>query len=281
MNKTDKKQTWGRWDNMHHSLEGFFRGILLHSELAWEVSPSSHPGLSSVIWRTMNTTSFIGSTGIILCSHWACRAAGESGAPGSFLALPCPHHLLCAAYLVLGPLQLPGPTAPVLLLPHCGHHSLVVMDQFKRPHKTPSRDNCATGRTAYGHRCLSFIRVLWTGKNDRFRKVSCGACVLLWKKHFPNLLLYPCTLDIISCPLPHPLMPIMPLKEEQRGWEWWLMGVPAHLCMSGGESTLGNSASVLDKSTEMEAKIMKYTTLHNKVWINITSARKTFTLIIY
>lgn len=57
--------------------------------------------------------------------------------------------------------------------------------------------------------------------------------------------------------------------------------VPAHLCMSGGESKLGNSASVLDKSTEMEAKIMKYTTLHNKVWINITSARKTFTLIIY
>lgn len=63
MNRMDKNQTWGRWDNMHHSLEGFFQGILLRSELAWEVSP---PGLSPVIWRTMNTRSFTGSTGIIM-----------------------------------------------------------------------------------------------------------------------------------------------------------------------------------------------------------------------
>lgn len=212
----DKNQTWGRWDNMHHSLEGFFRGILLHSELAWEVSPSSPPGLSSVILRTMNTTSFIGSTGIIM-QPLSLQGSGGEQDSGLLPRLPCPHHLLCAAYLVLGPLQLPGPTALVLLLPHCGHRSLVVRDQFKPPHETSSYAKCATGRAAYGYRCLSFIWVLWTGKNNWFRKASCGVCMLLWKKHFFKLLLYPCTLDIISCGLPHPVMAVMLLKEEQRG----------------------------------------------------------------
>lgn len=59
------------------------------------------------------------------------------------------------------------------------------------------------------------------------------------------------------------------------------MGVLVLLRMSGGENTLGNSASVLDESTEMKVKIVKYTTWHNKVGINITSARKTFTLMVY
>ena len=60
-------------------------------------------------------------------------------------------------------------------------------------------------------------------------------------------------------------MPIILPKEEQRGREWRLLGVPVLLCVSGGENTLGNSASVLDKSTEMKVKVVKYTTWHNKV----------------
>lgn len=170
-------------------------------------------------------------------NYAASEPGGQQGRAGlQAPSLHSPALTICSVPLIWYsvPCGCQGPTALVLLLPRCGHRSLVVMDQFKPPHETPSHANCATGRTAYGYRCLSFIRVLWTGKNNWFRKASCGACMLLWKKHFFKLLLYPCAFDIFSCALPHSLMPIMLPKEEQRGWVWWLKGVPL-LCMSGGE----------------------------------------------
>lgn len=48
----------------------------------------------------------------------------------------------------------------------------------------------------------------------------------------------------------------------------------AVLWMSDGE----NTASVLDKSTEMKVKIVKSTMWHN---ISVTSARQAFTLMLY
>lgn len=94
---TNQTKTRHGENNMHHSLEGFFfQGILLQSELAWEVSLSSPPGLSCVIWRTMNTTSFIGSPGIIMQPVSLQGSRGEQDSrPLPRAPLPSPSALCC------------------------------------------------------------------------------------------------------------------------------------------------------------------------------------------
>lgn len=206
-----KNQTWGRWDNMHHSLAGFFQGILLQSELAWEVSPASPPGLSSVIWRTMSSRSFIGSTGIIMQPLSLQGSRGEQDS-GSFLT-PCPRHLLCAAYLVLSPLGLQDPQ---LWSWGRGHQSLAVAGKSKPPPEAPP---CAPGRAAYGCRCWVFC--LYSGSLSRELKwvqesISCVHSSVSESSISSSYCCAPALLTSSLCPswLPHAQ------NSAERGAEW-------------------------------------------------------------
>lgn len=145
-------------------------------------------------------------------NYAASEPAGQPGRAGLRASplLPCPHHLLRAAYLALSPLRLPGPIALLLLLPrwlwwtsssHMKHLAMLT----------------ASGRTAYGYRCPLFGVSEQEGLAG-LGKHLVGASV---KKAFLQVI----ALDTIPCAISHACDTANHLKEgEARNgplFVWW------------------------------------------------------------
>lgn len=204
MNKTDRNQTWGRWDNMRRWLEGFFWEILLQSELVWE-GQSFQSCSSELCYLEDNEHKEL---------YWLCRnnyagsePAGERGTRGSCLL---PALAICSAELGPGPLRQPGPPLWSCCRLAAGIAPWLGWTSSSHPTNTWPCWLCYW-ENSLGLQ-MAFIRVLWMQNNIWFGKACCGACTLLWKKHL-KILLYPCTFDTTSCarPCAHIL-----LQEEQR-----------------------------------------------------------------
>lgn len=158
---------------MHYSLEGFFLGILLQLKLLWEVGP---PCLTSVIWRTMNTRSFICSTGIIMQPG---SLQGSRGEQGSGLLPHTPALTICSVLLVWQSVPC-GCQGPHLWF--CYYFTVDITPWLQgissSHHMKHLAMLTATARTASGYRSV-FHWVLWTEKSNGVRKAFCGAYMLL------------------------------------------------------------------------------------------------------